>query len=308
MQASRPTGVEFFANGGVTSKKKSLWEAGERSKAQRRLENFSNGAKSDVRKTGQRKIRRFPDNETTGGELEYARVCHLETGFLAGYWRILGRLFAKRPERLRVALWWLLAAILALSCAWVNGGWRFPPRESQHWIGYAPLFAALLRSIRFLAAQLVSALASATLGIAATLLPIAQNGWMPLVFGCWFLASLLSYLLVRLVLHQDFETASLRAPLLLTLPLLVSAVMLFFAGSAKLAELAVAGGIAVGGAYLAQHFSALGRGFVEVTLLSHFLLLLNGTAYADLPPWLGSSGLSPLSSFLRVGRCACGEG
>jgi hypothetical protein len=199
---------------------------------------------------------------------------------------ILRRLLAKQPESLRVALWWLLAAILALSCAWVNGGWPFPPRESQHWIGYVLLFAALLRSIRFLTAQLISALASVTLGIAVTLLPISQNGWTPLVFGCWFLAGLLSYLLVRLVLHQDFETASLRAPLLLTLPLLVSAAMLFFSGSAKLAELAVAGGIAVGAVYLAQRFSALGRGFVEVTLLFHFLLLLNGTAYADLPPGL----------------------
>jgi predicted MFS family arabinose efflux permease len=34
---------------------------------------------------------------------------------------VLGRLFVKQPERLRVALWWLLAVILALSCAWVNG-------------------------------------------------------------------------------------------------------------------------------------------------------------------------------------------
>jgi hypothetical protein len=199
---------------------------------------------------------------------------------------ILGRLFAKQPERLRVALWWLLAGILALSCAWVNRGWPFPPRESQHWIGYVLLFAALFRSIPFLTAQLISALASITLGIAVTLLPIAQNGWTPQVFGCWFLASVLSYLLVRLVIHQDFETASLRAPLLLTLPLLVSAVMLLFAGSPELAELAVAGGIAVGAVYLAQRFSALGRGFVEVTLLFHFLLLLNGTAYAELPPGL----------------------
>ncbi|HXO98143.1 MAG TPA: hypothetical protein VN857_16250, partial [Chthoniobacterales bacterium] len=128
---------------------------------------------------------------------------------------VLGRLLVKQPEQLRVALWWLLAVILAASCAWVNGGWPFPPRESQHWIGYVLLFAALLRSVRFLTAQLFSALASATLGVVVTLLPIAQNGWPPLVFGCWFFASLFSYLLVRLVLHNEFETASLRTPLLL---------------------------------------------------------------------------------------------
>jgi hypothetical protein len=137
-----------------------------------------------------------------------------------------------------------------------------------------------------LTAQLISALASATLGIAVTLLPIAQNGWQPLAFGCWFFASLLSYLLVRLVLHDEFETASVRAPFLLAMPLFVSAIMLFFAGSAILAELAVAGGIAVAAAYLARRFSALGRGFVEITLLFHFLLLLNCTIYADLPPAL----------------------
>jgi hypothetical protein len=62
---------------------------------------------------------------------------------------VLGRLLVKQPERLRVALWWLLAVIRALSCAWVSGGWSFPPRESQHWIGYVLLFAALLRSIHF---------------------------------------------------------------------------------------------------------------------------------------------------------------
>jgi len=56
---------------------------------------------------------------------------------------VLGRLFGKQPERLRVALWWLLAVILALSCAWVNGSWPFPPRESQHvdWV-CAPLCCA----------------------------------------------------------------------------------------------------------------------------------------------------------------------
>jgi len=53
-----------------------------------------------------------------------------------------------------------------------------------------------------------------------------------------------------------------------------------------LAELAVAGGIAVVAVYFAHRFSALGRGFVEITLLFHFLLLLNGTIYAELPPVL----------------------
>ena len=196
---------------------------------------------------------------------------------------VLGRLFVKQPERLRVALWCLLAVILALSCAWVNGSWPFPPRESQHWIGYVLLCAALLRSIDFPTAQLISALASATLAVVVTLLPIAQNGWGPLMFGSWFFVSLLSYLMVRLVLHKEFEADSLRASLLLAVPLFVSAVMLFFAGSAMLAELAVAGGIAVAAAYLSQRSSALGHGFVEITLLFHFLLLLNCTIYADLP-------------------------
>ena len=199
---------------------------------------------------------------------------------------VLDRLFVKQPERLRIALWWLLAVILAMSCAWVNGSWPFPPRESQHWIGYVLLFAALLRSIPFPTAQLVSALASATFGLIVTLLPIVQSGWEPLTFGSWFFAGLLSYLLVRLVLHKEFETASLRAPLLLAVPLLVTAVLLFFAGSAMLAELAIAGAIAVAAAYLAVRSSALGRGFVEITLLFHFLLLLNGSIYADLPAGL----------------------
>jgi hypothetical protein len=198
---------------------------------------------------------------------------------------ILGWLFAKQPGRFRIGLWWLLAVILALSCAWVNGGWPFPPRESQHWIGYVLLFAALLRSIRLPTVQLISAVASATLGIVATLLPIVQARG-PLTLGYWFFASLLSYLLVRWVLQREFETASLRAPALLIGPLLVSAVMLFFGGSAMLAELAVAGAIAVGGAYVAHRSSALGRGLVEVILLFHFLLLLNCTTYADLPPAL----------------------
>ena len=196
---------------------------------------------------------------------------------------LLGRFFVKQPERLRFVLWWLLAVILALSCAWVNGSWPFPPRESQHWIGYVLLFSALLRSIDFPTAQLISALASATLAIVFTLLPIAQNGWGPLMFGSCFFVSLLSYLTVRLVLHKEFETASLRASLLLAVPLFVSAVMFFFSGAAMLAELAVAGGIAVAAAYLSQRSSALGHGFVEITLLFHFLLLLNCAIYAYLP-------------------------
>ena len=76
------------------------------------------------------------------------------------------------------------------------------------------------------------------------------------MFGSWFFVSLLSYLIVRLVLHKEFETASLCASLLLAVPLFVSAVMLFFAGSAMLAELAVAGGIAVAAAYLSTFLSA----------------------------------------------------
>jgi hypothetical protein len=156
-------------------------------------------------------------------------------------------------------------------------------RESQHWIGYVLLFAALLRSVAFPTAQLISALASVTFAIVVTLLPIAQNGWQPLMFGSWFFFSLLSYLIVRLVVHKEFETASLRASMLLAIPLFVSAAMLFFAGSAMLAELAVAGGIAVAAAYLSQRSSALGHGLVEITLLFHFLLLLNCTIYADLP-------------------------
>jgi hypothetical protein len=202
---------------------------------------------------------------------------------------VLGRLFVKQPERLRVALWWLLAIILALSCAWVGGGWPFPPRESQNWIGYVLLFAALLRSIPFPTTQLISALASATFGLVVTLLPIAQNGWNLLTFGSWFFAGLFSFLMVRLVLHKEFETASVRAPVLLAVPLLVTAALSFFAGSAMLAELAVAGAVAVVAAYLAVSSSALGRGFVEITLIFHFLVLLNCSLYADLHPgvaWL----------------------
>src|SRR5215471_3303409 len=202
---------------------------------------------------------------------------------------VLGRLFSKHPERLRVALWWLLAIILALSCAWVNGGWQFPPKESQNWIGYVLLFAALLRSIPFPTTQLISALASATFGLVVTLLPVAQNGWNLLTFGFWFFVGLFSYLMVRLVLHKEFETASVRAPVLLAVPLLITAALSFFAGSAVLAELAVTGAVAVVAVYLAVRSSALGRGFVEITLIFHFLLLLNCSVYADLPPgvaWL----------------------
>jgi hypothetical protein len=68
--------------------------------------------------------------------------------------------------------------------------------------------------------------------------------------------------------------------LLLAFPLFVSAVMLSFARSAMLAELAVAGGIAVAAAYVSQRSSALGHGFVEITLLFH------GAVYADLAPVL----------------------
>ena len=53
-----------------------------------------------------------------------------------------------------------------------------------------------------------------------------------------------------------------------------------------LTELAIAGGIAVAAVYFARRSLALGRGFVEITLLFHFLLLLNGTVYAELPPAL----------------------
>ena len=197
---------------------------------------------------------------------------------------VLSRLLARQPERLRVALWWLLAVVFAASCAWVNGSWPFPPSESQHWIGYVLLFAALLRSIPFLTAQLISALVSASLGILVTMLPIAQNGWGHLTFASWFFASLVSYLTVRLVLQKEFETASMGAASLLAVPLVVSAGMLFLAGSPMLAELALAGGIAVAGAFGAQRSSVLGRGFVEITLLFHFLLLLNCTIYAHLPP------------------------
>jgi hypothetical protein len=202
---------------------------------------------------------------------------------------ILSRLFVKEPEHLRVGLWWLLAVVLALSCAWVSGGWQFPPKESQNWIGYVLLFAALLRSIPFPTTQLISALASATFGLVVTLLPVAQNGWNLLTFASWFFVGLFSYLMVRLVLHQEFETASVRAPVLLAVPLLVTAALSFFAGSAMLAELAVTGAVAVVAVYLAVRSSALGRGFVEITLIFHFLLLLNCSVYADLPPgvaWL----------------------
>ena len=199
---------------------------------------------------------------------------------------VMSRLLARQPEQLRLALWWLLAVIFAASCAWVNGSWPFPPSESQHWIGYVLLFAALLRSIPFLTAQLISALVSASLALLVTMLPIAQTGWGHLTFAGWFFAGLVSYLMVRLVLQKEFEKASVRAALLLAVPLVVSAGMLFFAGSSRLAELALAGGIAVAGAFIPQRSSALGHGFVEITLLFHFLLLLNSTIYAHFPPVL----------------------
>jgi hypothetical protein len=60
-------------------------------------------------------------------------------------------------------------------------------------------------------------------------------------------------------LHKEFETAHLRASLLLVVPLFVSAVMFFFAGSAMLAQLAVAGGIAVAATYLSPFLSAGSR-------------------------------------------------
>lgn len=195
----------------------------------------------------------------------------------------LSRVLARQPERLRVALWWLLAVIFAIGSAWVNGSWPFPPTESQHWIGYVLVFAALLRSIPFLTAQRISALVSASLGILVTMLPIAQNAWGRLTFASWFFASLVSYLAVRLVLQKEFETASMGAASLLAVPLIVSAGMLFLAGLPKLAELALGGGIAVAGAFVAQRSSALGHGFVEITLLFHFLLLLNCAIYAHLP-------------------------
>ena len=61
----------------------------------------------------------------------------------------------------------------------MNGIWPFPPRESKHRIGYVNLFAALLRSIDISTAQFISALASATLPVVVTLLPITQNSWEP---------------------------------------------------------------------------------------------------------------------------------
>src|ERR1700738_5267976 len=86
---------------------------------------------------------------------------------------------------------------------------------------------------------------SAVFAIAVTLLPIAQSALGPLGTPVWFLGSLISYLLVRTVLQPEFNTvASLRAPVLLCLPLICSAPMLFFGGSAMLAELAVVGAIA----------------------------------------------------------------
>jgi hypothetical protein len=203
---------------------------------------------------------------------------------------VSSRLFANQPERSRAYRGGILALILALSCAWLNGGWSIVPRESQQWIGYAVLLAALLQGFAFPRARLLSSAITAVFGIAVTLLPIAQSTLGPFGTLVWFLGSLLSYLLVRTVLQPEFNTAaSLRAPVLLCLPLICSAPMLFFGGSAMLAELAVVGAIAAAANYLARHSSPLGAPFAEATLLLNFLLLLNGTTYADLHPafaWL----------------------
>jgi len=203
---------------------------------------------------------------------------------------VSSRLFANQPERSRAYRGGILALILALSCAWLNGGWPIVPRESQQWIGYMILLAALLQGFAFTRARLVSSAISAVFAIAVTLLPIAQSALGPFGTLVWFLGSFISYLLVRTVLQPEFNTvASLRAPVLLCLPLICSAPMLFFGGSAMLAELAVVGAIAAAANYVARHSSPLGAPFAEATLLLNFLLLLNGTTYADLHPvfaWL----------------------
>jgi hypothetical protein len=200
------------------------------------------------------------------------------------------RLFANQPERSRACRGWILALILALSCAWLNGGWPIVPRESQQWIGYMVLLAAILQSFAFSRARLFCSAISAVFAIAVTLIPIAQSALGLLGTSVWFLGSLISYLLVRTVLQPEFNTvASLRAPVLLCLPLICSGPMLFFGGSAMFAELAVVGAIAVVANYLAAHSTALGAPFAEAALLFYFLLLLNGTTYADLHPafaWL----------------------
>jgi hypothetical protein len=168
----------------------------------------------------------------------------------------------------------------------LNGGWLLVPRESQQWIGYAILLAAFLQGFASPRARLFSSAICAVFAIVVTLLPIAQSALGPLGTPVWFLGSLISYLLVRTVLQPEFTAASLRVPVLLCLPLICSAPMLFFGGSAMLAELAVVGAIAAAANYLASHSSPLGAPFAEAALLFYFLLLLNGTLYADLQPAL----------------------
>jgi hypothetical protein len=198
---------------------------------------------------------------------------------------VCSRLFANQPERSLAYRGGILALILALSCAWLNGGWPIVPRESRQWIGYAVLLAALLQGFAFPRAKLLSSAISAAFAIAVTLLPIAQPTLGPFGASVWFLGSLISYLLVRTMLQPEFNmVASLRAPVLLCLPLMCSAPMLFFGGSVMLAELAVAGAIAAAANYIARHSSPLGASFAEATLLFNFLLLLNATTYADLHP------------------------
>ena len=53
-----------------------------------------------------------------------------------------------------------------------------------------------------------------------------------------------------------------------------------------LAELAVVGAIATAANYASRHSSPLGAPLAEAALLLNFLLLLNGTVYADLHPVL----------------------
>jgi hypothetical protein len=169
----------------------------------------------------------------------------------------------------------------------LNGGWPIVPRESQQWIGYVVLLAALLQGFASTRARFLSSAIGAVFAIAVTLLPVAQSALGPFGTPVWFLSSFISYLLVRTMLQPEFNTgASLRAPALLCLPLICSAPMLFFGGSAMLAELAVVGAIATAANYAARHSSALGAPLAEAALLFNFLLLLNGTLYADLHPAL----------------------
>ena len=149
------------------------------------------------------------------------------------------------------------------------------------------LIAALLQGFASTRARLLSSGIGAVFAIAVTLLPVAQSALEPFGTPVWFLSSFVSYLLVRTILQQEFNAgASLRAPALLCLPLMCSAPMLFLGGSAMLAELAVVGAIATAANYAARHSSALGAPLAEAALLFNFLLLLNGTLYADLHPAL----------------------